>query len=145
MVAGNHDFVVEQEATFRHVFTWTYVLPAGTTALSGDRQVTLDDGTVVNVRPHDLTGCTARMHVRPTIDSTDLYLAVTTEDGGLTLGGTAGTIAIHLTGDQTDLLDGPLKQIRKPRYDILVRFPSGDTSRALKGRLLLDKNVTEWV
>lgn len=137
MAAGTHVFEVEQEATFRYVFTWAQVLPAGTTAQPGDRQVTLADGSIVYVRPYDLTGCTARMHVRPRVGG-DLQVELTTENGGLTLGGTAGTITIYMTGTQTDQIIG-----KKPVYDILVKFPSGDTRRALQGTFAVSPNVTE--
>ena len=38
--------------------------------------------------PVDLTGCTARMQVRPEIESSDVLLELTTENGGNVLQGT---------------------------------------------------------
>lgn len=50
--------------------------------------------------PIDLTGCTARMQVRAEVDSPTVQLNLTTENGGITLGGTSGTV--DLLSAETD-------------------------------------------
>ena len=137
MTAGVHDFLVEQEATFRQRMTWTRRLAAGEPSAPGDTTKTLPDGTTVTVRPYDLTNCTARRQIRRGYDVDPEFLTLTVGNG-LTLGGTAGTIDIHLTAAQTDSLT-----VKRARYDLLVTFPGGDVRRVLEGRLLISRNVTE--
>ena len=51
--------------------------------------------------PVDLTGCTARMQVRPEIESSDVLLELTTENGGIVLGGTTGTVDLWVGATET--------------------------------------------
>jgi len=65
------------------------------------RVVTYNDanGAAVN-----LTGYTARMQVRPRASSGYAYLSLTSSSGGLTLGGTTGTITILVDGSVTSAI-----------------------------------------
>lgn len=78
-MAGTHDIVCDQGSTFTRVFTW-------------------QDSTGV---PINLSLYTARMQVRATIDSASTLLSLTTENGGIALGGAAGTITVTATATQT--------------------------------------------
>lgn len=78
-MAGTHDIVCDQGATFTRIFTW-------------------EDSSGI---PIDLTLYTARMQVRATIGSPSTLLSLTTENGGISLGGTAGTITVTATATQT--------------------------------------------
>lgn len=51
--------------------------------------------------PVNLTGYTARMQVRPRASSGYAYLTFTSPSGGITLGGTTGTITILVDGSVT--------------------------------------------
>jgi len=62
------------------------------------RVVTYSDA---NSSPINLTGYTARMQVRPRASSGYAYLTLTSPSGGLTLGGTTGTITILVDGSVT--------------------------------------------
>ena len=52
------------------------------------------------------TGFTARMQVRADVESTSTALALTTENGGLTLGGALGTVLITVSATATAALAG---------------------------------------
>lgn len=67
---------IYQGATFRKRLTWT--------------------GPKPTLTPIDLTGCTARMQVRSEVSSPTVLLELTTENGGITLGGTAGTVDLYV-------------------------------------------------
>jgi len=54
--------------------------------------------------PVNLTGYTARMQVRPRASSGFVYLSLTSPSGGLTLGGTTGTITILVDGSVTSAI-----------------------------------------
>ena len=57
-----------------------------------------------NSSPINLTGYTARMQVRPRASSGYTYLTLTSPSGGLTLGGTTGTITILVDGSVTSAI-----------------------------------------
>lgn len=70
-------------------------------ALAGTYNITLDQGatysTLLTYKDSagalvDLTGYTARMQARIQVDSASTVLDLTTENGGIVLGGAAGTI-----------------------------------------------------
>jgi hypothetical protein len=65
------------------------------------RVVTYSDA---NSSPINLTGYTARMQVRPRATSGYAYLTLTSPSGGLTLGGTTGTITILVDGSVTSAI-----------------------------------------
>lgn len=111
-----YDYTVEQGTTFRRTITW----------YNDDAQTVL----------RDLTGYTARMQIRPTVASTDVLLSLT-NTAGITLGGTAGTIAIVMTDAQTAAFT-----FTTAVYDLEMITPSGDVIRLIKGTLTLDKEVT---
>jgi len=69
---------------------------AGDNFANFPRIFTRDDAVV------DLTGATALMQFR--VSSTSAVLTSMTESDGITLGGTAGTVEINLTGTKTALL-----------------------------------------
>lgn len=78
-MATRHDFICDQGATFT----------ASMTYLSAD-------GTPVN-----LTGYTARMGIREKIDDIEEVFRATTENGHITLGGSAGTVSINIAANHT--------------------------------------------
>lgn len=116
MAAFKVPLKIEQGATFSELVTWK----AGTPAV-----------------PVNLTGCTARMHVRAKLESTALLLDLTTENGGIVLGGSAGTVLIYLTDEQTEAI-GWTSGV----YDLEIAFPGGTVTRLLKGSVSVSPEVT---
>lgn len=113
-MAGHYDFLCEQGATFA-------------------RQVKWRDSNQV---PVDLTSYTARMQVRSTADSGIIALSLTTENGGITLGGTAGTIDLLATATQTAAIEAG-----DYVYDLELVF-SSTVYRVLQGCFVIDAEVT---
>lgn len=86
----------------------------------------------------DLTGYTARMQVRHRIGDPDPpLLNLTSENGGITLGGAAGTLALVATPTQTDALS-----TRTGVYDLEVQSPTGVVTRLLQGCVSISPEVT---
>lgn len=86
--------------------------------------------------PYDLTGYTARMYIREDIESADIILSLTTENGGITLGGTAGSITLLATATQTAALE-----ILTGVYDL--ELVNGSTvTRLLSGIITVSEEVT---
>lgn len=116
MAAAKLNLKIEQGATFSRVVTWNAgVLPT----------------------PVNLTGCTARMQVRERFDSPDKMLELSTEAGGIALGGAAGTIAITATASQTAAM-----RKRSGVYDLEVQFADGAVRRLLQGTVAISPEVT---
>lgn len=122
MAAGTKDLFIEQGATFAMSLLWRRESP---------------DGGVTPGALYDLTGCTARSQLRTAIGAVPALLELT-EVAGITLGGVAGTILYVITDEQTMLL-----VVKKALYDLYVTFPSGETRRVLKGKVIIDPTVTD--
>ncbi len=92
----------------------------------------------------DLTGYTARMQVRKTFESEDVVIALTTENGRITLGDpdpTDGVILLEIEADATDDLPATLSD-RKWRYDLELVPAGGQVRRLLQGRFVVSLEVT---
>lgn len=113
-MAGIHDLVCDQGATFSRVFTW-------------------QDSAAV---PINLGGYTARMQVRETVTSASTLLSLTTENGGILLGGTAGTVSVTATATQT-------AAVAAGCYVYDIELVNGATVyRLVQGQFTVDAEVT---
>lgn len=90
--------------------------------------------------PVDLTGCTARMHVRAKQDAPTALITLTTENGGIVLGGALGTVRRLLTPEATAALNPA--DFRTAVYDLEVVFPGGQVRRLLAGGVTVSPEVT---
>lgn len=111
-----HNITIIQGATLRDVTTWK----AGDPAL-----------------PVDLTGCTARMQVRARVEDPIPLLDLTTANGGIILGGTAGTVTVYLSATATAAI-----QWKAGVYDLEIEFGNGDVRRLMAGSVSVSPNVT---
>lgn len=111
---GNHTFVVYQGATFSELLTWK------------------DE----NGDPVNLAGYTARMKGKRTGDG-GTAINLTTENGGIALGGAAGTITLTIGAtDTAALAPGDMN------YDLEVVSGGGAVTRLLRGIITVDAEVT---
>ena len=122
MLAGVYNFTIEQGATFTRLIEIEYPDP--------------DDLTVF--LPFDLTGYSASMQIRRTIDSTTPQITLTDANGRIEIqsASVANAIRLTLTPAETVLVetDGV--------YDIEIEDDSGVVSRILKGTVTLSRQVT---
>jgi hypothetical protein len=114
--AGVYNFVIYQGADFDTTLTWKN-----------------SDGSAVN-----LTGYTARLHVRETVESLTTLLEMTTGNGSIVLGGVAGTIRLLLTSTAT----AALTWSQPYPFDLELVSGGGIVTRLLEGTFELDKEVT---
>jgi len=107
-----------QGATFRKRLTWrTRPAPAGVAI--------------------DLTGCTARMHVRTRLGDPLPFLILTTENGRIALGGVTGTVDLFISDADTTAI-----QQNGGVYDLEIQHPNGDVTRLAEGSVTVSKEVT---
>ena len=109
-------FTIYQGATFRKRLRW---------------------GVKATGVPIDLTGCTARMQVRPEVESPTVLLELTTANGGITLGGVAGTIELFVSDDASTLFTWTAGA-----WDLEIEFPGGDVRRLAQGSISVSPEVT---
>jgi predicted MFS family arabinose efflux permease len=113
-MAGSFDFTIEQGATFNLLMTWK----------------------IDNV-PVNLTNWTARLQARVDVEDTEVVLNLTTENGGITLGGALGTITLNQTAIQTAVL-----QTGSFVYDLELISSVSSVTRLLQGELTISAEVT---
>lgn len=118
MAAFKVKLVIDRGATFRKRMVWKQVV-----------------GTV-NV-PVDLTGYTARMQMRSDFDSAVILGTMTTENGGITLGGATGTIDLYISHTDTSGYSW-----ENCVYDIEFIAPNTDVIRKIKGTVSVTPEVT---
>jgi hypothetical protein len=117
MALLNYSLQVDQGATFRQSFLW--------------RQ------GAAGSAPQDLTGYTGRMQIRQHALSDTAMHTLTTENGGITLGGVAGTVQLHIPASITSTLPG-----QQLVYDLEMTAPNGDVIRFLQGAVNVSAEVT---
>ena len=88
-------------------------------------------GTAIN-----WTGYTARMQVRDSSDATATLLSLT-NGSGITLGGTAGTIAVAITSTQSAAIPAGAYA-----YDLELVSSGNIVTRLLQGAFIVSGNVT---
>jgi hypothetical protein len=126
MAAAKYSFVIEQGATLEFQLDWT------------------DD----TGNPIDLTGMHARMQVRPSVESSQIFLNLSSSlsdscGTGLNLRGSSGTnplssgsIGVYVSAASSSLLN-----FNEAYYDLEV-VSGCEVYRLLEGKVKLSKNVT---
>lgn len=115
MAASNLKLTIEQGATFQKRVVWTAGEPPA---------------------PVDLTGFTARMQIRAKTESATVLATLTTENGGITLGGTAGTVDLLISATETASYSWT-----SGVYDLEL-VSGAVVKRFLRGVVIVSKEVT---
>jgi hypothetical protein len=114
MTPGSLDFLMPKGSTFSRTLTWK---------ISGS--------------PVNLTSYTARMQARTSHISGTVVLDLTTANGKITLGGTAGTITLSLTAAETAAITQS-----SLAYDLELVSVGGEVTRLVEGQIILTPEVT---
>ena len=114
-MAEKLDLEIDQGSTFEHELTWY----------------------AVDETPIDLTDYTARMQVREKLTDSIKIFDLTTENGGIVLGGAAGTITINISASASSAVS-----VSKNVYDLEVESLTGFVTRLVQGRFYIDPEVT---
>ena len=116
-MAGKYKIRADQGATLRRTFT---------ISTQGDTPV-----------PWNLTGFTARMQVRTSIEDPTVVLEATTTNGRLAIGPNPGELVLVVSATDTDALAAGSYV-----YDLELVSPSGEVTRLLEGTLVVRRAVT---
>lgn len=122
-MAGKLALTIKQGATFSRVFTWKV------------REDPEDSESALV--PVDLTGWIGRMQARTAITAEDTLFSLTTENGGITLGGAAGTVTVLIEPEETSTFP-PAKYV----YDIELEAADGYVKDFLEGKITVTAEVT---
>ena len=125
MRAGNYNITCEQGSTFRRL-------------LEIEQPDLVADPTGQTFGPFDLSGYTARMQVRRTIESTAFLLELTTENGALTINPADEINQIFI--DVAASVTASITQ--SGFYDLEIINGDGVVSRVLQGAFTLSPEVT---
>jgi hypothetical protein len=77
------------------------------------------------------------MQVRPEVESSTVLLELTTANGGITLGGVAGTIELFVSDDASAAFTW-----QSGSWDLEIEFPGGDVRRLAQGTVNVSPEVT---
>ena len=88
-----------------------------------------------------LTGYSAKMEIRPSANSSEVYETLSTTGGEIVITAATGTIQLTLTKSETDALN-----FRKAEYDLYLRDGSDADADVclIEGEVLLHRRVTQW-
>jgi hypothetical protein len=122
MLSGIYNITCEQGATFIRLI-----------------QIEYPDAVDPSIfLPFDLSGYTARMQIRRTIDSSNVIISLDSEDNGIEMqyAGVENALRIHIEDEQTALIssDGV--------YDLEIESADGVVSRVIRGSFTLIPEVT---
>lgn len=115
MPAASYDLMIEQGATFSQTVTWKDA----------------------NGVPVNLTGYSARMQFRPSVNAPTIYFSATSSDGRITLNGATGTITINISAAETTGF-GFVSAV----YDMELQSANGVVTRLLEGGVSVSREVT---
>jgi hypothetical protein len=115
-MAGKLNLKINQGETFRHTLLWK-------------------DSNEVAI---DLTGYTARMHVRAKIEDTSTLIVLTTENGRIVISNPAqGEIKLYISATDTTTMTWT-----SGVYDLEMVNAGGDVIRLIEGKVSVTKEVT---
>jgi len=114
MSTGKHNFTIKQGSTFRKPLQW-----------------------IAGGSPVDMTGWSARMQIRPEVDSEIVIVELTTENGGITIEPLEGKITLYISAESTAALS-----FEEAVYDIELEAPDGFVTRIVEGKVKLSPEVT---
>jgi len=118
MPAAKYDLIIEEGAKFELDITWTD-----------------NSGTAI-----DLTGLSARLRMKRNKTDATTLAEWTSDAGDITIGGSAGTIAVSIGADITAGLDW---YDFKPYYNLEVydALDSSNVTRLLEGRIKYSRDI----
>jgi LEA14-like dessication related protein len=114
-IAGTYNITCQQGATLKRTITWRNP----------------------NKTPINVTGYTARMHVRSTVDASTTALELTTENSRITLGGALGTVTLNVNATTTANLTPAIYV-----YDLELISGGGEVNRVIEGNFVVKAEVT---
>ena len=89
-------------------------------------------------QPVNLTGCTAKMHVKDKVGSPTTLLELTTENGGIVLGGVLSSIEFcKLSAAATSQITWTTGV-----YDLKIIFPDQTVKRKIAGNIVISPQIT---
>lgn len=115
MIPGKYNMVCPQGSTFNQELTYT-----------------------INTLNVNLSGYIAKMQIREKHTSTSALLTLTTENGGIVLGGSNGTISINIPSSTTTGFIA-----KEYVYDLELTSSNNTVTRLIEGKFIVTPEVTK--
>ena len=125
MIAGVYNITIEQGSTFSRL-------------ISIEQPDLVTDPTGNTFEPFDLTGYTARMQIRRTVESSTPMLSLTTENNGIIINPGTENNEIELLISDEDTATLTTSGV----YDLEIIDDSGNVSKVVRGTVTLIPEVT---
>jgi hypothetical protein len=114
MIPGKYNFICPQGSTFSKQLTWT-----------------------IESEPVNLETYTARMQVREKYSSKIAIVDISTENGGIILGGDEGTILLYISDEVTQQI------VAKNYVYDLEMVSASEVIRLIEGKFIVTPEVTK--
>ena len=114
MAAVKIDLTIEKGASFRKTFLWK----------DSDKNII------------DLSGYTARMQIRTSVNSSTIISELTTENGGITITSLEGKIELYISDTDTSAIS-----YNKGAYDIEL-IVGGEITKFSRGNVYIIEEIT---
>lgn len=126
--------VIEKGSTYSHALYWKNCsyLEAVTAGYTDIEQNWLDS----TANATNLTGCTAKLQVRVSLNS-DILLELSTLNGGIIITPTFGKIVLSASATTTTALNGT-----GGIYDLEIYYTGGNIVRLIEGKVVFKAEVT---
>ena len=121
-MASTYNFTVEQGATCIREFVWNTNSTASCSTAS---------------TPVNLTGYTARMQIRETVESSTVLYEASTTNGHLAITAATGTVKLTIPAATSAAWTWT-----KGVYDLELTSPTGVVTRLVKGTITVSREVT---
>ncbi len=137
-------FTAGQKVSINGVLPSPYNLQDVTIATASASGFTVTNGATgtyisggLATSPANLTSYTAALQIRSLPSSPTKVLDLTTENGGITITGSEGKVAVHATAAQTAAIDDGVYV-----YDCEITSVSGVVTRLVQGQVVVSPEVT---
>ena len=130
---GVYNLCINQGATYSVTFVWN----TGTSCSCSGGCSGSCSCSSSTLTPVDLTGFTAQMQIRQTVQSATILYTASTSLGQIVLGGTAGTIALTIPASDT----AGFTWLRGV-YDMNLTSSGGIVTRLIQGNVIVSPEVT---
>lgn len=90
-----------------------------------------------NKRPINLTGYSAVLHIRDTVNAATTLLEMTTVNGRIVITPLTGIVELKLTDEETGALT-----FKNAVYDLVVESAAGEKYRLTEGKVVVSPGVT---
>lgn len=126
-------------------------MPAATVNLTIEQGSTWEESFILSTKDAqgvetvtNLTGYTARLQARATVNTPSVLLDLSTQNGGIVIDGPSGKLTLVMSATATAAIDWSPTGKYEPatgKYQVELTTPDGKVSRFIQGTITLDPEI----